>query len=105
MDDGPGEKRGMAESLRRLLDQRDEDRSERGSTTAVMVHDGNRHDVALVNLSSSGAMIGFDGVLVDGDMVDLHLLDHEVVTGQVRWAQDGRAGISFLAPLETAVEC
>lgn len=105
MDDGPGEKRGIAESLRRLLDQREEDRSERPSTTAVMVHDGNRHDVALVNLSSSGAMIGFDGALVDGDRVDLHLLDHKMVTGQVRWAQGGRVGISFLAPLETAVEC
>ena len=50
-------------------------------------------------------MIGFDGALVDGDMVDLHLLDHKVVAGQVRWSQNGRVGISFLAPLETAVEC
>ncbi len=102
MEDGPGSKRGISDGLRRLLDQRDEERSESGSQTAVLTHDGNRHVVGVVNLSASGAMIRFRGELGEGDEVELQLLDHGVVTGQVRWAHDGRVGVSFATPIDAA---
>ena len=54
----------------------------------------------LVNLSTSGAMIAFNGDLAEGDAVTLQLLDHGLVTGQVRWAREGRVGINFSKPLE-----
>ncbi len=104
MDDGSGMKRGIADGLRRLLDQRDEERSERGSKTAVLTHDGLRHVVGLNNLSASGAMIRYRGDLADGDRVILQLLDHGAVAGQVRWAHDGRVGISFSTPIDGVMD-
>lgn len=100
MDDGSGEKKGIGDGLRRLLDQRGEERSEGGSQTAVLTHDGQRHVVGLVNLSSSGAMVRFRGELAEGAAVQLHLLDHGAVSGQVRWVRDGRIGVSFDTPIE-----
>lgn len=102
MDDGPGEKRGIADGLRRLIDQRDGERSEGGSQSAVLSHDGNRHVVGVVNLSATGAMIRFRGELAEGDMVELQLLDHGVVKGQVRWIRDGRVGVEFTPPIEVS---
>jgi hypothetical protein len=102
VEDGPGSKRGIGDGLRRLLDQRDEERSESGSQTAVLTHDGNRHVVGVVNLSASGAMIRFRGELAEGDMVELQLLDHGVVKGQVRWMRDGRVGVEFAPPIEVS---
>lgn len=95
MEDGPGTKRGLGDGLRRLLDQRDEERNESGSQTAVLTHRGSKHIVGLVNLSSSGAMICFRGDLAEGDEVQLQLLDHGAVTAQVRWIRDDQIGVSF----------
>lgn len=100
MEHGPSAKRGIADGLRRLLDQRDEERSDSGSQTAVLTHDGNRHVVGILNLSPSGAMLRFRGVLADGDEVMLQLLDHGPVAGQVRWVRDGRVGVAFATSLE-----
>ena len=100
MDDEAGSKRGITDGFRRLLDQRDEERSDSGSQTAVLMHQGKRHVVGLVNLSASGAMIRFRGELVEGDEVQLQLLDHKAVTGQVRWIGDGRVGVSFASPID-----
>ena len=102
MEDQPGTKRGIATGLRHLLDQRDEDRCDSGSQTAVLVFDGNRHVVEVLNLSQSGAMIGFRGVLAEGADVQLQLLDHKAVTGQVRWVRDGRVGVAFSTPVDAA---
>lgn len=92
----------MADSLRRLLDQRDEKRSEDISHTAVLIHDGNRHVVGVVNLSASGAMIRFRGELAEAAEVQIQLLDHGMVSGQVRWIRDGRVGVEFATPIEVA---
>lgn len=102
MEEGPGSKRGITAGLRRLIDQRDEERNERGSQTAVLLHQGNRHVVGVVDLSASGAMIRFRGELIEGDEVQLQLLDHGVVTGHVRWVRDGRVGVSFTTPIAAA---
>lgn len=102
MEDGPGSKRGITDGFRRLLDQRDEERSDWGSETAVMTHEGNRHVVGVVNLSASGAMIRFRGELAEAVEVQLQLLDHGLVAGQVRWIRDGRVGVEFSTPIEVA---
>lgn len=96
MDDIPASKRpGLGDGLRRLLDQRAEQRGEAEPQTAMLVNRGHRHVVRVANLSSSGAMIMFDGELSEGDKVSLQLLDHDMLTAQVRWVRDGRFGISF----------
>lgn len=102
MEEGPGVKRAIADGLRRLLDQREEERSDSGSQSAVMTHAGNRHVVRLANLSESGAMVRFRGDLAEGDVVLLQLLDHDAVTGQVRWIRDGQIGVSFDPAVDTA---
>ncbi len=104
MAEESGSRRGITDGLRRLIDQRNEKREDSGSQTAVLMHQGNCHVVGLVNLSTSGAMIRFRGELVEGDAVQLQLLDHGVVTGQVRWIRDGRVGVGFAAPLDVAEE-
>lgn len=101
MDDPPASKRpGISDNLRRLLDQRAESRDDGQSQTAVLNHRGHRHVVRIANLSSSGAMIVFQGDLAEGDEVMLQLLDQGPVAGQVRWVRDGRVGINFLDQLE-----
>ena len=101
MDDPPASKRpGISDNLRRLLDQRVESRDDGGSQTAILNHRGHRHVVRIANLSSSGAMIVFQGDLAEGDEVMLQLLDHGSVTAQVRWVRDGRVGISFADPAD-----
>lgn len=102
MDEGPGSKQGIADGLRRLLDQRDEERCDGGSQNAVLTHNGDRHVVGVINLSTSGAMIRFRGELIQGAEVQLQLLDHGTVTGQVRWIRDGRVGVSFATPVNVA---
>ncbi|WP_309601478.1 PilZ domain-containing protein [Sphingomonas sp.] len=105
MDESPASKRSLlGEGLRRLLDEREEPRSIATSQTAMLDHGGRRHVVRLVDLSQSGAMLGFQGTLVDGDDVTLHLLDHGAVRGQVRWSRDGRVGINFSNPLDLTLD-
>jgi hypothetical protein len=101
LDETPASKRpGLGEGLRRLLDERTEERSTPSSQTAVLNHRGHRHVVRLVNISKLGAMVAFNGDLIDGEEVVLQLLDQGSVTGQVRWVSEGRAGINFNSPLE-----
>lgn len=96
VDDDPASKRpALGDGLRRLLDERAEDRADPISQTAIMNHDGRRHVVRLVNLSASGAMIAFHGAMTEGDAVTLQLLDQAAVAAQVRWVRDGRVGINF----------
>lgn len=97
-------KRVIGDGLRRLLDQRGEERSESASHTAVLHHRGHRQIVELSNLSATGAMIRFGGEIAEGDEVTLHLLDHGAVSGQVRWNRDGRVGILFTAPLAATMD-
>lgn len=95
MDDPPAVKRpGIGDGLRRLLDERAEQRRVQ-SQTAVMNHRGQRHVVRVVNLSASGAMVVYSGDRAEGDELVLQLIDQGSVTGQVRWVRDGRVGVSF----------
>ncbi len=87
-------------SVKRVFDERSEERIEAGSSTAALSLRNRNHVVTLVNLSRSGAMIRFAGEAHIGESVSLQLLDRGAIAGQVRWLRDGRMGVSFLRPLE-----
>lgn len=87
-------------SVRRMFDERGEERADAASQSAVMVLRRRNHLVQLVNLSASGAMVRFASDAYIGESLTLQCLDHGTVAGQVRWLRDGRMGISFASPLE-----
>jgi hypothetical protein len=87
-------------SVKRMFDERAEERLEAGSSTVLLTLRNRGHVVTLVNLSRSGAMIRFAGEAHIGESVSLQLLDRDVIAGQVRWLRDGRMGVSFAYPLE-----
>ena len=85
---------------KRAIDERDEARYPAASSTAVMQFRGRKHVVRLINVSRSGAMVIFPHTPNIGEKLPLQILDHGLVTAQVRWVKDGRIGLSFTAPLE-----
>ena len=87
-------------SAKRTIDERDEVRHPAVSATAVLEFRQRKHVVRLVNVSKSGAMVIFPHLPNIGERLPLQLLDHGVVSAQVRWVKDGRIGLSFAAPLE-----
>ena len=88
-------------SVKRMFDQRAEERLSAESQTAVLGHRGRNHVVRLVNISSSGAMVVFPHTPYIGEQITLQVLDRGPVSGQVMWVRDGRIGVSFAAPLES----
>ena len=87
-------------TVKRVFDQRSEERIETESHTAVLSLRGRNHVVTLVNLSRSGAMLRSTGDAHIGESVSLQLLDRGTIAGQVRWLRDGRMGVYFATPLE-----
>ena len=86
-------------SVRRMFDERGEERLEAGSQTGVLALRGKNHVVQLVNLSRSGAMVRCASEAHIGESVALALLDRGTIDGHVRWLRDGRMGIGFARPL------
>lgn len=84
-------------AVKRMFDERGEERFDAESKTAVLGFRGNSHVVRLVNLSESGAMVIFAETPHIGESVTLQLLDLGEVTAVVRWVRDGRIGINFVA--------
>ncbi|HXG80846.1 MAG TPA: PilZ domain-containing protein [Sphingomicrobium sp.] len=87
-------------TVKRMFDERSEERIETESQTAILSLRGRNHIVGLVNLSRSGAMLRFTGDAHIGESVSLQLLDRGTIDGQVRWLRDGRMGVYFARPLE-----
>lgn len=87
-------------SVKRMFDERAEERLESESSTVLLTLRNRGHVVTLVNLSRSGAMMRFAGDAHIGESVSLQLLDRGAIAGQVRWLRDGRMGVSFIQPLE-----
>jgi hypothetical protein len=87
-------------SVKRMFDERSEERIEAESQTAILSIRGRNHIVGLANLSRSGAMLRFTGDAHIGESVSLQLLDRGTIDGQVRWLRDGRMGVYFVRPLE-----
>ena len=82
-------------TVKRLFDQRLEPRIDIDDQSAVLTIRGRDHIVSLINLSPSGAMIGFAGTPRIGEGVTIQMLDRGVIHAQVRWVRDGRVGICF----------
>jgi hypothetical protein len=87
-------------TVKRVFDERSEERIEPESHTAVLSLRGRNHVVTLVNLSRSGAMLRYSGDAHIGESVSLQLLDRGTIDGQVRWLRDGRMGVYFAIPLK-----
>ena len=87
-------------SVKRMFDERGEERIDAGSQTAVLSFGGRRNVVRVVNISRSGAMVIFADMPHIGEELSLQLLERGEVAGHVRWVRDGRVGIHFAAPLE-----
>jgi len=86
-------------TVKRMFDERSEERFPSDSETAVMEFRGRKHVVRLVNSSPSGAMVIFPLVPHIGEQVTLQLLGRGQVPASVRWVRDGRIGVSFDGPL------
>ena len=84
-------------SVKRLFDQRDEPRIEAGTVGEFELR-GSRHQVTVVNLSRSGAMVCCDQIPHIGEAVALQLTDRAPFSGLVTWVRDGHIGIHFAAP-------
>lgn len=82
-------------TVKRMIDERTEERHPAGSETAVMEFRGRKHVVRLVNSSPSGAMVIFQQVPHIGEQVSLQLLEQGQVSATVRWVRDGRIGVNF----------
>ena len=82
-------------TVKRMFDQRGEERIDAGTHAGVLALRGRNHVVQLVNLSRCGAMVRFAGDAHIGESVSLQLLDRGTIAGQVRWLRDGRMGVSF----------
>ncbi len=87
-------------AVKRMFDERVEERIDAESQTAVLSVRGRNHIVSVVNLSSSGVMLRFAGDAHIGETVAIQLLDRGTIAGQVRWLRDGRMGVYFTTPLE-----
>ena len=82
-------------SVKRMFDERAEERFEASAEAATMEFRGRKHVVRLVNTSPSGAMVIFSLVPHIGEQVSFELTDRGQVFAMVRWVRDGRIGISF----------
>jgi len=82
-------------TVKRMLDERTEERFDANAQTVEMEFRGRKHMVRLVNTSPSGAMVIFSLVPHIGEQVSLQLGDRGQVIAMVRWVRDGRIGISF----------
>ena len=82
-------------TVKRMLDERSEERLPADSETAVMEFRGRKHVVRLVNTLPSGAMVIFPLVPHIGELVSFQLLEQGQVYAKVRWVRDGRIGINF----------
>ena len=87
-------------TVRRMFDARSEPREAAGSQAVLLELRGRKHEVRLVNLSTSGAMIDFDSMPHIGEEVALHLGDRGPVAGQICWVRDGQIGVTFAAAME-----
>ncbi|MEO6359693.1 MAG: PilZ domain-containing protein [Sphingomicrobium sp.] len=81
--------------VKRLFDQRAEQRVEPSAGTAVLAYRGTNHVVRLVNLSDSGAMVAFPHIPHIGERLTIRLVDRGTLSAQVRWIKDGRIGLAF----------
>jgi diguanylate cyclase (GGDEF)-like protein/PAS domain S-box-containing protein len=66
----------------------------------VVVHNGNRLNATLRNISESGAMIEGLWNMPAGSAIRIEFSADKSVTAQVRWSRENRVGIEFHQPLK-----
>ena len=66
----------------------------------VVVHNGNRLNATLRNISESGAMVEGLWNMPAGSAVRIEFGAEKSVTGHVRWSRENRVGVEFHAPLK-----
>lgn len=84
----------------RQIDERSEPRADVQSQTAVVEFRGRRHDVRLVNVSRSGAMVIFSLIPNIGEPISVEIIGRGQVDGHVCWVKGGKIGVTFAAPVE-----
>jgi len=82
---------------------RDGDRHRLPDEQVRVIHNGDSHEVQLINLSGGGAMVAgpFEPML--WDRVELHLGENGTIECAVRWIKGGRVGLEFAH--ETQLDC
>lgn len=70
----------------------------------AVVHEGQRHQATLRNLSEGGAMIEGLWSLSEGSVLRIEFSPSQSLTGQVRWSRENRVGIEFHTPLRTRAD-
>ena len=83
-------------TVKRMMDERSEERFPSDTSTAAMTLRGRRHVVRIINTSPSGAMIVCPLEPHINEPLSLQLLDRGTVEARVRWVRDGRIGVSFV---------
>jgi hypothetical protein len=87
----------------RRANTRDEDRHRLPDEQVRVTHNGESHDVQLVNLSGGGAMVAGDFEPLLWDRVELRLGENGTIECAVRWIKNGRVGLEFAH--ETRLDC
>ena len=87
----------------RTANHRDDDRHRLAEEHAAVRHDGNDHEVELINLSGGGAMIRADFAPLLWDRIDLILAEDAEIECAVRWLRADRVGLEFAH--ETRIDC
>jgi PilZ domain. len=85
----------VARESRQRSDSRAEDRHRLIGERARVTHDGNTHQVELINLSGGGAMVAGAFTPLMWDRLHLHLGEHGDIECAVRWIREGRIGLEF----------
>ena len=81
----------------RAVHQRNEDRHVLRGTRATADIAGETHEISVLNLSSNGVMIAYEGDLDIGQQVFVAIDDCAPITTAVRWVRGGKVGLEFIA--------
>ena len=60
---------------------------------------GATHGVRIINISALGLMCRSEGALLTGERVTIWLPVLQDYPAEIRWSEDGRAGMEFLTPV------
>lgn len=61
--------------------------------------DGQPVEGLIRNIALSGAMIEAPGQIAPGTQLELHIAEEGAIFATVRWAEEGRIGVEFAAPI------
>lgn len=93
----------VARETARRANTREGDRHRLPDEQVRVTHNGESHDVQLVNLSGGGAMIAGSFEPMLWDRVELRLGENGTIECAVRWIKGGRIGLEFAH--ETRLDC